>query len=416
MAETHLIEVRAGKAEPPSLELHPGIEIAPMSVGTGGAWSVTAAGVELVHLYIYFDGQTLFLQSAGTREPPMMDGKPIPAAWTGVDGRCDITFGKAQLVFRPAHEPAPVHEEYDDDAKTVAAPIEAFRALEAPAPAARPAPRPLPPVAAPARPFKPGAFSAPTDGESTRLQPLEDSEDSTRAAPLEPVAKVRPAAGAPWNRVPNVSPAAGLGHAVPPQTSSPGAPTGLLNVPPPSVRKPQAPETFGERLKREWAASPPLRKALFGVLPIGVVAALWLILGGGSAPSPPVKSPALGGSSAAATATSPTTPTPPSTTGAPPPSAAPWPQADPIPVPAPRSTSVAATTATSTTQGTAATAPVVGDAGADRRERQAADFVATHAYDQAIRLYEQLAAERPQNPAFHEAARILRAKLESGTP
>jgi hypothetical protein len=59
-----------------------------------------------------------------------------------------------------------------------------------------------------------------------------------------------------------------------------------------------------------------------------------------------------------------------------------------------------------------------GDAGAtsDRRERQAADFVATHAYEQAIRLYDQLAAERPQTPAFHEAARILRGKLQTGTP
>jgi hypothetical protein len=46
----------------------------------------------------------------------------------------------------------------------------------------------------------------------------------------------------------------------------------------------------------------------------------------------------------------------------------------------------------------------------------AADFVSTHAYDQAIRLYDQLAADHPQNPAFHEAARILRGKVATGTP
>ena len=62
------------------------------------------------------------------------------------------------------------------------------------------------------------------------------------------------------------------------------------------------------------------------------------------------------------------------------------------------------------------TGPDAGQANSDHRERQAADFVATHAYDQAIRIYDQLAVERPQNPAFREAARILRQKLDAGTP
>jgi hypothetical protein len=60
--------------------------------------------------------------------------------------------------------------------------------------------------------------------------------------------------------------------------------------------------------------------------------------------------------------------------------------------------------------------PDAGQANSDHRERQAADFVATHAFDQAIRIYDQLAAERPQNPAFREAARILRLKLDAGIP
>jgi hypothetical protein len=67
----------------------------------------------------------------------------------------------------------------------------------------------------------------------------------------------------------------------------------------------------------------------------------------------------------------------------------------------------------------AASAPstITADAGnVDRRERQAADLVATHSYPEAIRVYETLAAERPQNPAFAEAARILRAKLSTGVP
>lgn len=70
----------------------------------------------------------------------------------------------------------------------------------------------------------------------------------------------------------------------------------------------------------------------------------------------------------------------------------------------------------STSASAAAAGPDAGQANSDHRERQAADFVSTHAYDQAIRIYDQLAAERPQNPAFREAARILRQKLDSGTP
>src|SRR5271163_3082280 len=76
MAETHVIEVRGGKGEPPVLELRPGLELAPLSVGTSGAWQVSAAGVRAVHLFVYFDGQTLFLQSAAPDDPPLMDGHP----------------------------------------------------------------------------------------------------------------------------------------------------------------------------------------------------------------------------------------------------------------------------------------------------------------------------------------------------
>jgi len=41
-------------------------------------------------------------------------------------------------------------------------------------------------------------------------------------------------------------------------------------------------------------------------------------------------------------------------------------------------------------------------------ERQAADAVVEGQYDTAAKLYEQLAASNPGNPAYREAARIMR--------
>jgi outer membrane protein assembly factor BamD (BamD/ComL family) len=42
-------------------------------------------------------------------------------------------------------------------------------------------------------------------------------------------------------------------------------------------------------------------------------------------------------------------------------------------------------------------------------ERQAADALRAGRRDQAAQLYDQLAAQHPENPAYKEAARILRA-------
>jgi hypothetical protein len=448
MADTHLIEVRAGRAEPPSLELRPGVELAPLSVGTGGAWQVNAPGVRPVHLYIYFDGQTLFLQSAEPADPPQMDGRPLPGSWTPATPRCTITFGQARLAFRPA-DPAGS----EDEQPTVAQPLPEERRPE-PAPPRAVAPKPAPVTSAmPARPFKPGAFAATDDGESTRLQPVEmedyggpPSSDSTRIEPLGAatdrggaMAAVRPAAGAPWNRPSPIGPTVPLAAVAPPaggfQPSRPfapqplpptpmptspadptaaaqrahdGPPSGLLNVPPPSVRKPDAPEAFPAMLKREWESAPPLRKALIGAMPIAVLMALWLVVAGGAPPPPPKPTPVA--------TTAPTTPPPPTAVV---PTQAPtvWPPPmEPVPVPPVPPPHPAVVPSASAS---AAANSATGDAGAanvDRRERQAADLVATHNYDQAIRIYDQLAAERPQNPAFHEAARILRGKLGAGTP
>ena len=72
------------------------MELAPLSVGTGGAWQITAPGVRQVHLYLYFDGEVLYVQSASTEDPPRVNDQPAPDTWTALSGECNITFGQAR--------------------------------------------------------------------------------------------------------------------------------------------------------------------------------------------------------------------------------------------------------------------------------------------------------------------------------
>ena len=53
-------------------------------------------------------------------------------------------------------------------------------------------------------------------------------------------------------------------------------------------------------------------------------------------------------------------------------------------------------------------------ANVDRRERKAADYVSTGQYEQAAQIYDRLASDHVDNPAFREAARILRVKMDAG--
>jgi hypothetical protein len=47
-------------------------------------------------------------------------------------------------------------------------------------------------------------------------------------------------------------------------------------------------------------------------------------------------------------------------------------------------------------------------------ERQAVDLVASGQYERAAFVYDQLARQSPEQPAYREAARILRAKFDAG--
>ena len=169
------------EAEPPSLELHPGIEIAPMSVGTGGAWSVTAAGVELVHLYIYFDGQTL-LPAERRDEGAAHDGRQAHSG--GLDRRrwaLRHHLRKRSLSSAPPTSRPPSTKSTTTTRRPWPRRLKPF---ERSRPRRRPPGPPL--VRCPRWPRPLGHSSqAPSAPRRTAIRPacrpLEDSEDSTRA-------------------------------------------------------------------------------------------------------------------------------------------------------------------------------------------------------------------------------------------
>src|SRR5258706_5405824 len=123
---TAVIEVRAGTSPTPVKELRPGEQLQPTSIGLHGMWQVEAPGVLDVHAYVYFDGQSLFMQSADPSNPAKGNGQTIGAAWQQIEIPCTIEVGRARLVYRTL-------EDADDDDKTVARPIDHFDATATPA-------------------------------------------------------------------------------------------------------------------------------------------------------------------------------------------------------------------------------------------------------------------------------------------
>jgi hypothetical protein len=493
MAETYLIEVREGSGEPGFIELTPGVELAPLGVGTEGAWRIRGAGVLGVHLYLYFDGQALFAQSADQSKPVVVNGRTVGATWTPLTAPATIALGTARLFFRPN-----ARDSDDDEDRTIAqaAPSELVSNDSSDDDRTIAQAPPMPPVrtAAPERPFVPGAFSSRSD-ESTRFAPIGDEgpdSQSTRVVPLveglsatetpelgapavrsmgpaaqrPPGSPVRPAAGVPWSATTGVgAPGSPLGSTAPlvqrttapdfarqpddddssgqvtrafapllplppndaqqagpyPAPPSPaGPPPGLLNVPPPQAAAPDG-KPPGGRLAREWSAAPTTRKILYVSLLPALAGAFWVILSGNDPPPAQPRANQAGSASAAKSGSAPTGqtpptpgPTPPGTPPATPPSNPPPTPPTPPPPPPPSGP-------TSPPPGGPNRPPPdpnlpVADAGvdADRRERSAADYVATGQYELAAQIYDTLARDNPKNPAFAEAARILRTKADAG--
>jgi hypothetical protein len=220
-ATTHVIEIETGIGEPAFIPLSMGQELQPISVGKKGMWRIESPRVLDVHAFVYFDGTSLFLQSADESNAASVDGYRVGKAWTELHAPCKIEVGTARLRYRSLIADA-------DNQATIGmanAPVQpppggagggSRPGASMPAAGAPPLPQrmasqqrpqaqqqqppqaqanaPSPPITFPKaeRPFKPGEFAAPQDvDESTRIAPL----DATGAGRVASGSHPRPAAG-----------------------------------------------------------------------------------------------------------------------------------------------------------------------------------------------------------------------------
>ena len=416
-------------------------------------WPVEGPGVLDVHAFMYFDGKALFLQSADPSSPAKMNGRPIGANWQQVEIPCTIELGRARLVYRVLDEVDLLEEDEQD--KTIAAPIKVTAAT------------PNPPAAG----FAPGAFSNrhQPDDESTRFAPIQREPEPTLISPLEAqraqapapavMMKPRPAAGAPAAPGVGTSPQAWApgGYDGPPSSTTvgpapaPPPPTGYqdmgsvqIAMPPPPQPQMPPPQMMGHtpgygaygapgmqgmpgqqpmgqmpgmqetgrlqpppqpsilaKAKAEWAAMRTIQKVIFIAFPFVALGGYWAITTEDEPPprrQRPVASASASASGSANAAPSVTVATTAPTATTPPSAATVMP------------TATGTTTApTATVAATAPTATGSGKKPVLTLERQAADALRAGKRDQAAVLYDQLAAQHPENPAYKEAARIIRA-------
>ncbi|MDF2696059.1 MAG: hypothetical protein K0S65_4442 [Labilithrix sp.] len=137
---TYVIAIEQGVGEPTSIPFAIGQVVQPISVGRKGAWRIESEHVADVHAFLYFDGDSLFLASAGESIEVLAGGDVIGTTWTKLCAPCTITLGAAALCFR-----------------SLSAAI---------------AEKPPPPPPSFERPFRPGEFARSDPDEVTRVSPL----------------------------------------------------------------------------------------------------------------------------------------------------------------------------------------------------------------------------------------------------
>lgn len=486
-ATTHVIEIETGIGEPAFIPLAMGHELQPISVGKKGMWRIESPRVLDVHAFVYFDGNSLFLQSADESNSASVDGFRVGKAWTELHAPCMIEVGQARLRFRSL-----IADDNQATELAMSPPVQAppggpgsMPGNSMPVAAAPPPPRmqsgprgaipqPAPsssPVAFPKadRPFKPGEFaSAPDEGESTRIAPLETTGGGRMASgghARPPPTQVQGAmAGMP---APGYgAPPQGFDHDQPPPTpmqqgfdpnQPPYGPPGGQGYPNGSgaylamgPNGPGAPQqgamgaggygTVPQGMQQQQPLAPPAHGAQALVEKLKqnsipkIVAGLLFIIGGilylaEDDDPPPKRKPvasvdggkgtpvtAGSGASSAPLVTPPVMPPWPAGVPCPPPN---WPPNTPLPcVPngiatAPTDPPPAPPQPTGGKPNKDAGGPTT-PSGTKSLERQAVDFVAAGDTARAAAAYEELVKREPNNKVYAEAARILRAKLDAG--
>jgi len=347
--------VETGAGSPSEKAFVAGKEAAPFSVGTAGMWRVSGAGIADVHGFLYFDGETVFVQSAGTRFVVTVDGKPVGTEWSPLQAPCRIQMGG--VVLR-------LDEALDDEGQTVAMDHPPQRVVPSnPAPVSAPS----------ARPFKPGEFSAAPDDGATRVQDIATGSRNI-GRPSNPMMR----SGSPMMPIASQPPAPGTTD----QTAHTQTASGQSALADAIARARAAFNAMSMPMKLSTAAI-PLLLMLVLMMPSG-------------SPPPKTKRVADGGglrdaSSAAMTDAG---------------STAPLPNAASTATLADDDPDGGIIELTDPDSGAIVRMP----RGKKTDERKAIDAAFTGKFTEAAELYEQLARENPNRPAYAEAAKIMRAK------
>jgi hypothetical protein len=467
------IELQAGSSDRASVCLRAGQPIEPLSLGTSGFWRIMAAGVSPVHAFVFFDGDSVFVASGDPNNPAVAAGALVGPEWTELLPPCEIRLGHAMLLLRSAGEPVgygaerPADMDFGDneystsrvDGRELAAEhrrrkpdISFARDDEEPTRMAEPS-QPVAPIAQRKSRRKP-RIKVPSVEEATRFNPINEAPGNERpeapTVPQFPVVQQPSPMTAPYQVQqgmmqqppmlgfvpPGVGGAQPMGgpqpmtHAMAPtqpgpfpavgphlaqQHNGPGmmpmqpGAAGMQGAQAP-IYNPNAATTPGtaskhgplDRAKDMWKQASVPQKAILCLLPVAFVAVL-VMFGDeeseASAPKPRPQPSAVVSASSSAPEPVPTA------------SAAPPPEDTAAPVPTPEP--VAAVDKPAPQPGSdKGPSPTTGKGAPPRSlERQAADAVAAGSHAEAVKLYEQLAAQNPESPVYKEAVRILRLKM-----
>ncbi len=427
------LKLCAGTADQYSIWLKHGHQVEPFSVGTSGAWRIFAPGVADTHAYIHFDGETASIASADPDMPLFVGGLPVGSSWVPLIAPCEIALGDARLQLtvqraqpsRPSRSPSrnsptilsapPTASESSTRVHHVYNPLDPACVRGHIPVCSEPAPD-CQRTHAPAR-CEAGVYNlfdlederndGCMDSELTRVHPIELAhltiEQQTKA-PLDPSISD----SFRCSDAPHVLEAAAASI-----TTSEG-PTGATTAP--SLYVSNVADATQRSSARTvvaawvrifddvWENGSWVRKMAIALVPATLLSILIVFFGSPVRPMPfvastnasvaqsPAKRPSvssadLGSHHALASASA---------------------SVDTRPVDKTLSLSPAELPVASPSRSPARRGPASASL-----ERMAADAVVAGAHDDAIRLYERLAAERPNQVVFHQAVRILRAKRAS---
>lgn len=416
-----VLEVRAGHAEQHDVAFTPGQAVEAFSVGLEGSWRIVAAGMADVHAYFFYDGTTLFLASVDTSNPAWLNGEAASTEWTALAPLAEIGMGMARLRLQEAEEDF---------------------AEEEPPVAVRRVPRPQAKVPEArgekkkdnARPLKirHSVRAQPqAEDEATKLAPLEvpPAQDGPNAPlpaagrPAEPAASVpayaQPVAGGP--PVPGPPPSGFAPPGV--NAAAPFAPPGLLGPPVPAPFPPAAmssqnfpsgamssqsfvpaatqasaqPPGLGAKLREQWKLASFPQKCILLLMPFAIASMFFIFDDNDKAQSKGKRSAASASALAISSAAVPSASGSASATVE-----AVATAAETARLPEPVATATAAPTRRGSKEPPKS------------QQRLAADTMAAGNYADAAKLYDQLAKEHAEVPAYREAARILRDKAGQG--